>query len=203
MNTFLKYPPKHHQDSNTLHMLEVIKTYPLATVISVEDNQPYITHLPLIYRASDGKLIGHMDIYNPQTKLMQGNKELTILFSGPQCYISPSIYTTTQLPTWNYIKVHIKGTVKAIDNKDALIESLVKMTEFMEAPEHKYVLEADNPRMEGALDYIKMFEITIDSWEGKFKLSQDKKTVDTVNAKAELIRASQESIQVFLDSVFS
>jgi len=197
----LKYPPKHHQDPDTLHMLEVIKTYPLATVISVEDNQPYITHLPLIYRESDGKLIGHIDIYNPQTKLMQGNKELTIIFSGPQCYISPSIYTTTQLPTWNYVKVHLKGTVKAIDNKDALIESLVKMTEFMEAPEHKYVLKADNPRMEGAIDYIKMFEITIDSWEGKFKLSQDKKTIDTANAKAELIRASQESIQVFLDRV--
>ena len=197
----MKYPPKHHQDPDTLHMLEVIKTYPLATVISVEDNQPYITHLPLIYRESDGKLIGHIDIYNPQTKLMQGNKELTIIFSGPQCYISPSIYTTTQLPTWNYVKVHLKGTVKAIDNKDALIESLVKMTEFMEAPEHKYVLKADNPRMEGAIDYIKMFEITIDSWEGKFKLSQDKKTIDTANAKAELIRASQESIQVFLDRV--
>ncbi|WP_452228642.1 MULTISPECIES: FMN-binding negative transcriptional regulator [unclassified Lacinutrix] len=199
----MKYPPKHHQDQDTLHLLEVIKTYPLATVISVEENQPYITHLPLIYRESDGKLIGHIDIYNPQTKLMQGNKELTIIFSGPQCYISPSIYTTTQLPTWNYIKVHLKGTVKAIDNKDALIESLVKMTEFMEAPEHKYVLEADNPRMEGAIDYIKMFEITIDSWEGKFKLSQDKKTIDTAYAKAELIRASQESIQVFLDRIFN
>ena len=198
----MKYPPKHHQDPDTLHMLEVIKSYPLATVISVEDNQPYITHLPLIYRESDGKLIGHIDIYNPQTKLMQGNKELTIIFSGPQCYISPSVYTTTQLPTWNYVKVHLKGTVKAIDNKDALVESLVKMTEFMEAPEHKYVLEADNPRMEGAIDYIKMFEITIDSWEGKFKLSQDKKTIDTANAKAELIRASQESIQVFLDRIF-
>lgn len=198
----MKYPPKHHQDPDTLHMLEVIKSYPLATVISVEDNQPYITHLPLMYRESDGKLIGHIDIYNPQTKLMQGNKELTIIFSGPQCYISPSVYTTTQLPTWNYVKVHLKGTVKAIENKDALVESLVKMTEFMEAPEHKYVLEADNPRMEGAIDFIKMFEITIDSWEGKFKLSQDKKTIDTANAKAELIRASQESIQVFLDRIF-
>lgn len=198
----MKYPPKHHQDADTLHMLEVIKSYPLATVISVEDNQPYITHLPLIYRESDGKLIGHIDIYNPQTKLMQGNKDLTILFSGPQCYISPSVYTTAQLPTWNYVKVHLKGTVKAIESKDALVESLVKMTEFMEAPEHKYVLKADNPRMEGAIDYIKMFEITIHSWEGKFKLSQDKKAIDTANAKAELIRVNQESIKAFLDRIF-
>jgi len=198
----MNYPPKHHQDNDKLHMLEVIKTYSLATVISVENNQPFITHLPLIYRESDGKLIGHIDIYNPQTKLMKDDKELTILFSGPQCYISPSVYTTKQLPTWNYIKVHLKGTVKAIESKEALKESLIEMTAFLEAPDHKYVLAIDNPRMDANLDYIKMFEITIDSWEGKFKLSQDKKTIDTANAKAELIKASQESIKVFLDRVF-
>jgi len=183
-------------------MLEVIKTYPLATVISVKDNKPLITHLPLIYREEDGKLIGHIDKYNPQAELLRDENDLTIIFSGPQCYISPTVYTTTQLPTWNYIKVHLKGQVKAIDNNEALKESLIIMTEFLEAPNHKYILEPDNPRMAGALNYIKMFEITITNWEGKFKLSQDKKPRDKENAKNELIRANQESIKSFLDKVF-
>ena len=198
----MKYPPPHHQDKNQEHLIEVIKTYPLATVISVNNHEPLITHLPLIYRESDGKLIGHIDIYNPQTPLLKGNNIVTIIFSGPQCYISPSVYTTTQLPTWNYIKVHLKVTVKAIESKEALKQSLITMTEFLEAPDHKYVLDANNPRMEANLDYIKMFEITITDWEGKFKLSQDKKTADTQNAKNELIRANQESIKTFLDKVF-
>jgi transcriptional regulator len=183
-------------------MIEVIKAYPLATVISVKDNVPLVTHMPLIYREADGKLIGHIDIYNPQRGLMKDDKDVTIIFSGPQCYISPTVYTTTQLPTWNYIKVHLKGKVKAIESKEALKESLVIMTEFLEQPDHKYVLEVDNPRMDASLDYIKMFEITITDWEGKFKLSQDKKTIDTENAKAELIRANQQSIEGFLDKVF-
>ncbi|WP_191860570.1 FMN-binding negative transcriptional regulator [Hanstruepera ponticola] len=198
----MKYPPPHHQDDNQEHLIEVIKTYPLATVISVNNHEPLVTHLPLIYRESDGKLIGHIDIYNPQTPLLKGNNIVTIIFSGPQCYISPSVYTTTQLPTWNYIKVHLKGTVKAIESKEALKQSLITMTEFLEAPEHKYVLDANNPRMEANLDYIKMFEITITDWEGKFKLSQDKKTADTQNAKAELIKRNQDSIKAFLDKVF-
>jgi len=198
----LKYPPPHHQDHDINHMIKVIKSYPLATVISVKYNSPLVTHLPLIYRESDGKLIGHIDIYNPQTKLMRDDNEITIIFSGPQCYISPSVYTTTQLPTWNYIKVHLNGTVKAIESKDALKESLIIMTEFLEQPDHKYALEPDNPRMEGALDYIKMFEITITNWEGKFKLSQDKKKADIENARAELIRANKESIEEFLDTIF-
>ena len=85
---------------------------------------------------------------------------------------------------------------------EALKESLIIMTAFLEQPEHKYVLEPDNPKMEGALVYIKMFEITITQWEGKFKLSQDKKPQDIVNAREELKRANQESIARFLDIVF-
>ncbi len=197
----MNYPPKHHQDNDKGHMVEVIKTYPLATVISVKDNKPFITHLPLIYR-EDGKLIGHIDKFNPQAELLKDNNPISILFTGPQCYISPSIYGTTQLPTWNYIKVHLKGQVKKIDSKEALKESLIKMTEFLEAPDHKYILEPDNPRLDKNLDYIKMFEITITSWEGKFKLSQDKKPSDIENAKAELIRANQKSIAKFLNKVF-
>ena len=197
----MTYPPKHHQDNNREHLIEVIKTYPLATVISVKDQEPLITHLPLILN-DEGKLIGHIDIYNPQTELLQNNNVVIIIFSGPQCYISPSVYTTKQLPTWNSIKVHLKGTVKAIESKEALKQSLISMTEFLEAPNHKYVLKSDNPRLDANLDYIKMFEISITDWEGKFKLSQDKKTWDTQNAKTELIQKSQESIKAFLDKVF-
>jgi len=183
-------------------MIEVIKTYPLAAVISIRDNKPLITHLPLIYREADGKLIGHIDIYNPQADLLKDDNHITVLFSGPQCYISPSIYTTKQLPTWNYIKVHLQATVKAIESKEALKQSLITMTEFLEQPDHKYVLDANNPRMEANLDYIKMFEISITHWEGKFKLSQDKKPKDMANARTELIRANQESMKAFLDTVF-
>lgn len=183
-------------------MIEVIKAYPLATVISIHNNSPLITHMPLIYRENDGKLIGHIDIYNPQTPLMKDNNEVTVIFSGPNCYISPSVYTTTQLPTWNYVKVHLKGTVRAIESKEALKQSLIKMTEFLEAPDHKYVLDANNKRMEGALDYIKMFEITITDWEGKFKLSQDKRKADIKNAYKEMIRFNQQSVKEFLDKIF-
>ena len=196
----MKYPPKHHQDDNINHMIDVINTYPLATVISVKTDEPLITHLPLVYEK--GKLIGHIDIYNPQAELLKDNNDVTILFSGPECYISPSIYTTTQLPTWNYIKVHLKGKVKAIKSKEALKQSLITMTEFLESPDHKYVLDPENPRLNRNLNYIKMFEIDITHWEGKFKLSQDKKPSDIKAAREELIRANQESIRLFLDKVF-
>ncbi len=76
------------------------------------------------------------------------------------------------------------------------------MTEFLEQPENNYILEPDNQIMEGMINYIKMFEITITHWEGKFKLSQDKRPRDIENARAELIRVNQESIKAFLGKVF-
>ncbi|GGW69010.1 hypothetical protein GCM10008085_21160 [Winogradskyella epiphytica] len=196
----MTYPPQHHQDNNINHMIDVIKTYPLATVISVKDNQPFITHLPLIYE--DNKLIGHIDITNPQAELLKDNKEVTLIFSGPDCYISPSIYTTEQLPTWNYIKVHLKGTVKANNNENDLKQSLINMTEYLEAPNHKFILKAEHPRLDKNLSYIEMFEITINHWEGKFKLSQDKQPQDIEAARMELIRANQKSIRDFLKTIF-
>lgn len=197
----MNYPPKHHQDDDKTHLIEVIKTYPLATVISVVNDEPLITHLPLVLK--NEKLIGHIDIYNPQAKLLRANNPVSVLFYGPQCYISPSVYGTTQLPTWNYIRVHLKGRVTRIESKAALKQSLIDMTEFLEAPDHKYVLEPDNPRLDHNLNYIEMFEIEINHWEGKFKLSQDKRPSDTKAARTELIAANQESIRSFLDKVFS
>ncbi|MBV7270307.1 FMN-binding negative transcriptional regulator [Winogradskyella luteola] len=196
----MKYPPKYHLNNDINHIIEVIKAYPLATVISVKDNEPLITHLPLIYE--NEKLIGHIDIFNPQAALLKNDNAVSIIFGGPQCYISPTVYSTTQLPTWNYIRVHLKGKAKAIESKEALKQSLITMTEFLEAPDHKYVLEPNNPRLDKNLNYIEMFEISITNWEGKFKLSQDKKPKDTKLAREELLRANQESIRQFLDKVF-
>lgn len=196
----MNYPPKQHQDDHREHMIEVIRTYPLATLISVQENEPLISHLPLIY--SEGKLIGHLDKYNPQAEMLKDSKRVTVLFSGPQCYISPSIYSTTQLPTWNYIMVHLKGNVTEITDPETIKQTMVEMTSFLEAPEHNYTLELDNPRMAQFISYVRGFEIDITHWEGKFKLSQDKKPSDIESARNELIRASQQSIKSFLDQVF-
>ena len=123
------YPPKHYQEFKKETLIEIIKRYPLATVISVDKNRPFITHLPLIYK--DDAIYGHIDNQNPQTSLLQNNSEVTLIFSGPQSYISPSLFNSKQLPTWNYIKLHITGTVSKIESNDAIKQSIVEMTEAL------------------------------------------------------------------------
>ena len=193
------YPSSKYKLTDIAPLIEVIKTYPLATLISVENNQPLITHLPLIY--NDGKLTGHIDIYNPQAKLLGNDHLVTAIFSGPEGYISPKIFKNNHLPTWNYVRVHIIGRSKSINEKSILKKSLIEMTTFFEAPNNHYILKPDNPRMAGNLDYIQMFEITITSWEGKFKLSQDKKPSEQLAAKKQLIDNFGQGTEVFLNKI--
>lgn len=196
------YPPQYHQSKDKEKLIAVVKKYPLASIISVSDGKPLITHLPVIYNEKTGTLVGHIDKNNPQAKFLQKNKEVNLIFKGPDTYISPSVYTTIQLPTWNYIIVHIKGIATSITDPEKAKQTLVDMTSCLEAPEHLYRLDMNDSKMERAINYIHAFEIEITSWEGKFKLSQDKCDKDQEHAKQELIKKSSTNHTGFINEIY-
>ena len=187
----MHYPPPHHQESNFENIIALMQTYPLATIITAKNEDILSSHTPLIYQANNelGRLIGHLDKYNPQLDHFRSNEKVELIFNGPQVYSSPSVYGTTQLPTWNYFKAHLKGRIKIEDDQEKVKQSLINMTAFLEGENPAYTLESNNPRMAAALDYIVGFHIEIDSWEGKYKISQDKRKDDQLRAK----KAMQEA----------
>lgn len=187
----MHYPPPHHQESNFENIIALMQTYPLATIITAKNEDILSSHTPLIYQANNelGRLIGHLDKYNPQLDHFRSNEKVELIFNGPQVYISPSVYGTTQLPTWNYFKAHLKGRIKIEDDQEKVKQSLINMTAFLEGENPAYTLESNNPRMAAALDFIVGFHIEIDSWEGKYKISQDKRKDDQLRAK----KAMQEA----------
>ena len=181
----MHYPPIHQQEKNFNNIVQLMQMYPLAMINSCMNNEIESTHTPLVYQPNEqlGVLIGHIDKYNLQLEHFKNNTAVQIIFNGPQVYISPSVYSTTQLPTWNYFKAHLKGTLILENDREKVKQSLINMTAFLEGDQPKYSLEPDNPRMEAALDYIVGFRIEINSWEGKYKISQDKKKEDRERAK--------------------
>ncbi|WP_432412859.1 FMN-binding negative transcriptional regulator [Rasiella sp. SM2506] len=196
------YPPPHHQSKDIQKMISVIKAYPFAMLVSAEGNTPFVTHIPIIYNEKTGKLVAHIDKQNPQMETLVNGAEVTVVFKGPDCYISPSVYSTPQLPTWNYIIVHITGTIQLINDPEASKQTMVAMTEFLEQPEHTFKLAMDDPRMDRLINYIQAFEIEITNWEGKFKLSQDKNAADFQLAKTALLESSQKDIAGFLEGIY-
>lgn len=197
------YPPPYHQSADIKKMISVIQHFPFGMLISVLDGKPLVTHIPIIYNEESGKLVAHIDKFNPQVETLTNGAEVTVVFKGPDTYISPSVYTTKQLPTWNYIIVHITGTVTLINDTEAAKNTMIAMTEFLERPDHKFALRKDNKRMQRFVNYIQAFEIVITNWEGKFKLSQDKNAQDHENAKQELIKKSGKGLTGFINEIYS
>lgn len=183
----------------------MVKSYPFGTLVTAKNNEPLITHIPFVYEedgSTYGKLVAHIDKYNPQVKTLIDNAIAKAVFYGPDCYISPSIYTTKQLPTWNYIFAHIKGKVKLLTDKETVKKTIVRMTSILEGENPKYVLSQDDPRMESLVNYIVGFEIEITHWEGKFKFSQDKLKKDQGRAKQELINSQKKDVAAFVESIY-
>lgn len=196
------YPPPYHQSHDKQKMIAVMKAYPFAMLVSVNDGLPLVTHIPIIYSEKSGKLVAHIDKFNPQVATLVNGAEVTVVFKGPDVYISPSVYSTKQLPTWNYIIVHIKGVINLINDPSDAKDTMIAMTAFLEGEDPKFVLEKDNRAMKRAVNYIQAFDITITDWEGKFKLSQDKIIKDQENAKEELIKSTQRDISDFIEEIY-
>ncbi|MDC7995971.1 FMN-binding negative transcriptional regulator [Altibacter sp. HG106] len=197
------YPPPHHQSERLEHMRAVARACPLAVLLTAKENVPYATHLPVMLAQEEKRLIAHIDRQNPQCDTIIRGAAATVIFKGPDTYISPSVYDTSQLPTWNYIIVHVSGVLTPIDDPDLVKTSMVEMTAFLEGNDPKFQLSIDDVRMERLLPYIQTFEITDLQWEGKFKLSQDKSITDMQRAKEALLKETKASWHELIHRVYT
>jgi len=197
------YPPNYYLENDQEKIYRVIETYSFATIISRTEDDIIVTHLPLIlnrHRGEFGFLVGHMDRNNPHTRFLN-NAKVFVIFHGPNAYISPNVYESSQLPTWNSISVHVKGITRIIESTEAVGDSMIKMVSFLERGEEPFVLDKDNPKMQRSLGYVVGFEIEILEIIGRFKLSQNKNATDKQLAKEHLISASKKGHAQLIDFV--
>jgi transcriptional regulator len=161
------YSPKHYDTLNDEIILRIIRENQFATLICGDQ----VSHLPLLLGRGD-RLIGHMARANPQWKSFPANT--LSIFQGPHGYISPAWYNeaTDNVPTWNYVAVHVKGQARIIESVDAVFETmqtLVKTNEEFYGTGWKLERNADLEKLSRA---IVAFEITDLEFQGKLKLSQ-------------------------------
>lgn len=169
-----RYPLRPFQVTDPDLLQRVISQYPLAMVISPTDVAPAVSQLPLMHVPSSGSLQGHLDRNNPHCEAIARGGDVYAVFTGPNHYMSPSIYPDTQYPGWNYVSVHVEGTVKPIEDPEWLTELLLRTAEENEPGDSGYRLKSTQAGFDTLLDYILGFEIDITDMRGVFKLAQDK-----------------------------
>lgn len=170
-----QYPPPRYLEHATEKLYAVVERFRFATLISVPDDEPIVTQVPLILdrsRGSKGVLFGHMDRANPHVDFLERGRVMA-LFHGPNSFISPDVYTTDRLPTWNSITVHVRGRTRLVSDQDSLVGSLCSIAEKSDVKPGAFRLRPDDPRIGQLLKFIVGFEIDIEEITGRFKLSQD------------------------------
>ena len=189
------YIPALYKNENQEDIQEFIHQNGFGILVNQTDGKPWATHIPLLLEEKEGKqiLVGHVSNENPQAESFKTNDEVLAIFSGAHTYISSSWYDHENVPTWNYLAVHVYGKLK-IHSVEESIQALKRLVD-------KYEAKSENPlRIEDLSKKtmlqargIVSFEIEITAIEAKKKLSQnrDDKNYKTIISELEKTNDNQ------------
>ena len=183
------YIPDIYKNENQEEIRNFIHENGFAILINQTNGKLWATHIPLILETSENgkqQLIGHVSKLNPQGESFEAHQNVLAIFTGPHSYISSSWYDHENVPTWNYLAVHVYGKVTVL-NFGETVESLKTLVD-------KYEVNSENPLHVADLSEKTMREakgiigikINITSIEATRKLSQNRDAKNYQNIISEL-----------------
>ncbi|HEY4208198.1 MAG TPA: FMN-binding negative transcriptional regulator [Puia sp.] len=172
------YIPRRYEEEDMDKIHAFIRENSFGILISVKDSIPSGTHIPLLLEKDGDEqavLMGHISKGNEQKHALAAGAKVMVVFTGPHAYVSPRWYTQMNVPTWNYIAVHVYGTVKIVEG-DELHAALRRMVDHYEHPMPKPVTMEEIPEKTYQDDFrgIVGFKIVIDEIQAAYKLSQNR-----------------------------
>ncbi len=178
------YVPEHFSFEDDGEILDFAKQHSFAILVSMAGKIPYATHLPLIMddSAQGICLEGHIASANPHGDLLSTGQHMAI-FHGPHAYISPTWYHGPGVPTWNYVAVHMSGTVHLIHDPTELSGIVERLAAIYESSNPNPWSRQYTPTM---LRAITGFRLQVQQISAKRKLSQDRSAHDQRNVIAAL-----------------
>ncbi|BDS13406.1 FMN-binding negative transcriptional regulator [Aureispira anguillae] len=191
------YIPSKFKLEDEAQIRAYIRQYPFATLITSSNNHPIATHLPFILEQEGDQwyLLGHMAKANPQWQLLEETQPL-VIFQEPHAYISPSFYEKEEnVPTWNYIAVHVYGQAELLPTNNQAIAVLEKTIEVFEKDFQVQWKKLDDAYKKRLLKGMVAFRIEIKTLEGKEKLSQNKTEQERQTISDGLLQSNDSSAQ--------
>ncbi|SFR31277.1 negative transcriptional regulator, PaiB family [Robiginitalea myxolifaciens] len=173
------YIPDKYREADREEIFEFVRAHAFGLLISAPGTDsgqtPLATHLPLdILKRPDGSWVleGHLARANPQSKAIADGTSVLCVFSGPHAYVSSSWYQEEEVPTWNYMAVHLSGRYYR-QSEDELRESLRRLVDHYEKDSDQPVsLDGFSKPVMRQIRGILGFTIEIDTVDAAYKLSQ-------------------------------
>lgn len=142
------------------------------------DGLPVMAHVPILVSDDGTQADLHLVRSNPIARALKMPLPARIAVSGPDSYISPDWYgVVDQVPTWNYIAVHLTGTLELL-SQDGMREMLDRQSAHFEdqlTPKAPWKTEKMTPDvLEKMMRQIVPCRMTIASVDGTWKMNQNK-----------------------------
>ncbi|WP_280310730.1 FMN-binding negative transcriptional regulator [Nocardia abscessus] len=179
------FVPRHYEPPSGEHVVEVVRKNALALLVSAGTAGMSATHLPVVPESRDygngtdslvgATLLGHMNRANPHWKTLTTGSEGLLVFQGPNAYICPSVYETSPVaPTWNFVSVHLRGTIEIIEGAEQTMAVIKHTVEFLDNNlGHGWDMTDSMGYFERILPGVGAFRFQVESADSMFKLSQD------------------------------
>jgi transcriptional regulator len=188
------YVPKHFAEQDAAVLREAIVRFPFATLVTAYGGALVANHLPMLADPERSDvLLCHVARANVLWSTVDERNEALAIFAGPDAYISPAFYPSKRehgrvVPTWNYVTVHVYGTLRVVDDVEGKRRIVTLLTNAHEGTRDEpwHVTDAPESFVEQQLGAIVGLELRVDRIVGKWKLGQNRTPADREGAETGL-----------------
>ncbi|NVK73248.1 MAG: FMN-binding negative transcriptional regulator [Oceanospirillaceae bacterium] len=180
------YLPKHFAITDQEELLDFVKTFPFATLVSHGEDGLNAEHIPMLVQVdADNRVFlqAHIAKANALWQKVADQTHVLVIFQGENAYITPNWYPSKKVdgkavPTWNYRAVHIKGSIRFIHDAQWKLSLLEGLTHVHEQTQPFPWAMSDAPQefIDRLQEAVVGIEITVTDIQGKYKLSQNQST---------------------------
>lgn len=147
---------------------------------------PIAAHVPFTISTDGTYVEAHVMRSNPIARALKTPQKALLAISGPDGYISPDWYgVENQVPTWNYIAVHLRGELRLLPQDDlrGVLERLSDNFEARLAPKPVWKIDkVDQDILDKMLRMLVPIRLDITSTDSTRKLAQNKPDVARTSA---------------------
>ncbi|WP_209403298.1 FMN-binding negative transcriptional regulator [Pseudozobellia sp. WGM2] len=171
------YVPDYQRNVNFEEIKQFLKEHSFGILVTYSKGRSHATHIPLELEQNEqgqNVLTGHIAKANPQWKQFSSEEEVLCIFNGANAYISSSWYKEEEVPTWNYIAVHVYGKLSVLSEEEVMA-SLHRLVDTYEKSSKKPVsLKNMSERILKQVKGVVGFQIEITDIQARYKLSQNR-----------------------------
>ncbi|MCD2425714.1 FMN-binding negative transcriptional regulator [Niabella pedocola] len=191
------YIPSINRMTSNSDIRSFIERFSFGTIVTTApDGLPVATQLPFLVKQEQDALvlISHFAKANPQWKQIENNAQVLVLFQEPHAYISPFHYEKElNVPTWNYISVHVYGKGSLITEQEAVFQILDETVAHYEAAYKTRYDQLPQDFKFKMSQGIVAFKIRATDIQAKQKLSQNKTTAEQEKIIQTLVQSPDSS----------